>query len=132
MLFSSSILHTLLSELYDECRKKFASKEYTDILNEQQAVVNENSKIQEECFADAIAYAMVFSDMELNYPDDLEQKLLAGKALLLQMMNLQLLAMQNMTVSEESFEIAVSISILCWPSSLPPNTNNNSPSLLYS
>lgn len=102
-------LHTLLSELYDEYRKKFASKEYTDILNEQQAVVNENSKIQEECFADAIAYAMVFSDMELNYPDDLEQKLLAGKALLLQMMNLQLLAMQNMTVSEESFEIAVSI-----------------------
>lgn len=102
-------LQTLLSELYDEYRKKFTSKEYKEILREQFVVVNENSKIREECFADAIAYAMIFSYMEFNYPDDLNQKLLAGKALLLQMMNLQLLAMQNMTVSEESFEIAVSI-----------------------
>lgn len=65
--------------------------------------------IREECFADAIAYAMIFSYVDCSYLNDLEQKLLAGKALFLQMMNLQLLAMQNMTVSDESFEVAISI-----------------------
>lgn len=52
---------------------------------------------------------MIFSYVDCNYLNDLEQKLLAGKALFLQMMNLQLLAMQNMTVSDESFEVAISI-----------------------
>lgn len=43
--------------------------------------------------------------------DDLNRKLLAGKALFLEMMNLQLLAMQHMYVSEESFEAATSIRV---------------------
>lgn len=49
--------------------------------------------IREECFADAIAYAMIFSYVDCSYLNYLEHKLLAGKALFLQMMNLQLLAM---------------------------------------
>lgn len=102
-------IQILLSELYEEYQKKFESKEYIEILQEQVATVNENNEIQEECFADAIAYAMIFSYVDCNYLNDLEQKLLAGKALFLQMMNLQLLAMQNMTVSDESFEVAISI-----------------------
>lgn len=102
-------IQILLSELYEEYQKRFESKEYVEILHEQVTTVNENNEIQEECFADAIAYAMIFSYVDCNYLNDLEQKLLAGKALFLQMMNLQLLAMQKMTVSDESFEVSVSI-----------------------
>ena len=45
--------------------------------------------------------------MEFN--NEINKKLLAGQALFLEIMNLQLLAMQHMTVSEESFESSVSI-----------------------
>lgn len=51
-------IQILLSKLYEEYRKKFESKEYIEILHEQTTTVNE---IREECFADAIAYAMIFS-----------------------------------------------------------------------
>lgn len=101
----------LLSELYAEYEEKFQSKEYTEIIHKQSALVNENSGIWEECFADAVAYAMTFAYVQDIHPDDPTQKLLAGQALFLEMMNLQLLAMQHMAVSEESFEAATSIRI---------------------
>lgn len=101
----------LLCDLYEEYRKKFQSEEYVELIYEQRHLVNENNGILEECFADAIAYAMTFSYVALNYSDDLNRKLLAGMALFLEMMNLQLLAMQHMYVSEESFEAATSIRV---------------------
>jgi len=104
-------IRMLLSELYAEYEKKFQSKEYTEIIHEQSTFIKENSGIWEECFADAVAYAMTFAYVQYSYPDDLTRKLLAGQALLLEMMNLQLLAMQHMAVSEESFEAATSIRI---------------------
>lgn len=104
-------IRLLLSELYAEYEKKFQSTEYTEITREQSTLIKENSGIWEECFADAVAYAMTFAYVQYNYPDDFSQKLLAGQALLLEMMNLQLLAMQHMAVSEESFELATSIRI---------------------
>lgn len=102
-------IRLLLSELYAEYEKTFQSEEYVEIVHEQSVLVNENSGIWEECFADAVAYAMTFAHVQNSYPDDLSQKILAGQALFLEMMNLQILAMQHMTVSEESFEAATSI-----------------------
>jgi hypothetical protein len=67
--------------------------------------------ILEECFADAVAYAMTFAYVVLSYSNDINRKLLAGKALFLEMMNLQLLAMQHMYVSKESFEASTSIRV---------------------
>lgn len=99
----------LLSDLYKEYAKIFQSKDYVEIIQEQSSLVNENNGIREECFADAVAYAMTFSYVDLSYSGDLDKRLLAGKALFLEMMNLQLLAMQHMYVSEESFEAATSI-----------------------
>ncbi len=101
----------LLCDLYEEYGEKFQSEEYIELIHEQRYLVNENNGILEECFADAVAYAMTFSYVALKYSDDLKQKLLAGKALFLEMMNLQLLAMQHMYVSEESFEAATSIRV---------------------
>lgn len=111
----SSLLNdikSLLSELYREYENKFSEKEYFQTLKEQGDIVRENnSSIHEECFADAIAYAMVFSYVESEYPYNNNIRILAGQALLIEMLNLQLLAMQHMTTSEESFESSTSIRI---------------------
>lgn len=101
----------ILCDLYETFGKKFQTKEYTQIIHEQKQLVNENAEILEECFADAIAYAMTFSYVDSCYSHDLNQKLLAGKALFLEMMNLQLLAMQHMHVSEKSSEAGTSIRV---------------------
>ena len=103
-------IKALLCELYREYENKFSTKEYFQILKEQGDIVRENnSSIHEECFADAIAYAMVFSYVESEYPNNNNMRILAGQALLIEMLNLQLLAMQHMTTSEESFESSTSI-----------------------
>lgn len=69
-------IQILLSKLYEENRKKFESNEYIEILHEQTTTVNE---IREECFADAIAYAMIFSYVDCSYLNDLEQNFLWGR-----------------------------------------------------
>ena len=103
-------IKSLLSELYREYENKFRTEEYFQTLKEQGDIVRENnSSIHEECFADAIAYAMVFSYVESEYPNNNNIRILAGQALLIEMLNLQLLAMQHMTTSEESFESSTSI-----------------------
>lgn len=100
----------LLCELYLEYEKKFQDKEYFTILKEQGDIIRgNNNSIHEECFADAIAYAMVFSYVESQYPNDINIKVLAGQALFIELLNLQLLAMQHMTTSEVSFESSTSI-----------------------
>ena len=104
-------IKVILCDLYEEYKKKFKSKEYVELIREQRYLVNENNEILEECFADAIAYALTFSYVSENYPNSLNRKLLAGKALFLEMMNLQLLAMQHMYVTEKSFEASTSIRI---------------------
>ena len=103
-------IKSLLSELYREYENKFRTEEYFQTLKEQGDIVRENnSSIHEECFADAIAYAMVFSYVESEYPNNNNIWILAGQALLIERLNLQLLAMQHMTTSEESFESSTSI-----------------------
>lgn len=101
----------ILCEIYEEYEKKFQSEEYLKIIQEQRCLVNGNNVILEECFADAVAYAMTFAYVVLSYSNDINRKLLAGKALFLEMMNLQLLAMQHMYVSKESFEASTSIRV---------------------
>lgn len=102
-------LQNILFELYSEYEKKFKDKDYVDLAYEQKSIINEKNGILEECFADAISYAMIFSYIQNEYNNKINKKLLAGQALFLEIMNLQLLAMQRMTVSEESFESSVSI-----------------------
>lgn len=103
-------IKSLLCELYREYENKFRAKEYFQTIKEQGYIVRENnSSIHEECFADAIAYAMVFSYVESEYPKNNYIKVLAGQALLIEMLNLQLLAMQHTATSEESFESSTSI-----------------------
>lgn len=52
---------------------------------------------------------LIYNYIQVEFNNEINKKLLAGQALLLEIMNLQLLAMQHMTVSEESFESSVSI-----------------------
>lgn len=99
----------LLSEIYAAYEHTFQNQDYVELIREQKSIVSKNSTILEECFADAIAYAITFSYVQSRYPGNQEQMLLAGQALFLEMMHLQLLAMQHMTTSEESFESATSI-----------------------
>lgn len=99
----------LLSELYVAYEQIFRNQDYVGLIQEQKSIVMENSIILEECFADAIAYAMIFSYVQSSYPGDHEKMLLAGKSLLLEMLHLQLLAMQHMATAEESFESSISI-----------------------
>lgn len=102
-------IQNILCELYATYEKKFNDKDYVILIKEQKSIINENSGVLEECFADAIAYAIVFNYIQVEYNNEINKKLLAGRALFLEIMNLQLLAMQHMTVSEESFESSVSI-----------------------
>lgn len=53
--------------------------------------------------------AIIYNYIQVEFNNEINKKLLAGQALFLEIMNLQLLAMQHMTVSEESFESSVSI-----------------------
>lgn len=99
----------LLSEIYTAYEHTFQSQDYIELVHEQKSIVSKNSTILEECFADAIAYAITFSYVQSHHPGNQEKMLLAGQALFLEMMHLQLLAMQHMTTSEESFESATSI-----------------------
>lgn len=102
-------IRIILCELYEEYESKFKSEEYVELIREQKCLVNENNEIFQECFADAIAYAIIFSYIDKIYSGDFNRRLLTGKALFLEMMNLQLLAMQHMYVSKESFEASTSI-----------------------
>lgn len=102
-------IRIILCELYEEYESKFKSEEYVELIREQKCLVNENNEIFQECFADAIAYAIIFSYIDKICSGDFNRRLLAGKALFLEMMNLQLLAMQHMYVSKESFEASTSI-----------------------
>ncbi len=102
----------LLCELYRKYEDKFRAKEYFQILKEHSNIIGGNSSgIHEECFADAIAYAMVFSYINTEYPDSNNMRILAGQALFIELLNLQLLAMQHMMTSKESFEASTSIRI---------------------
>lgn len=102
-------IQSILCELYVEYEKIFNDKDYAILIKEQKSIINENSGILEECFADAIAYALIFKYIQVEYNNETNKKLLAGQALLLKIMNLQLLAMQHMTVVEKSFESSVFI-----------------------
>lgn len=100
----------ILCEVYDDYQKNFHNRDYVQLINEQRNIVDdEKSSIHEECFADAISYAIVFNYIQTEYDDAADYRLKAAQALLLGMMNLQLLAMQQMCVVEESFESSVSI-----------------------
>lgn len=99
----------LLSELYEAYEKLFDKQEYVELIREQKELVLKNDGILEECFADAVAYAIAFTYVQIKYPNNKERMLLAGQSLFLEMMNLQLLAMQHMAVAEESFESSTSV-----------------------
>lgn len=102
-------IRELLSEVYETYEEAFQEQEYIELIHEQKGLILENDTISEECFADAIAYAMVFRYVQDKYPNDQNRLLLAGQALFLEMMNLQLLAMQHMAMAEESFETSTSV-----------------------
>ena len=89
----------LLSELYEAYEKTFQEQEYVELIHEQKKLVLGNDCLLEECFADAIAYAITFTYVKMEYPNDQGHLFLAGQALFLEMMNLQLLAMQHMAVA---------------------------------
>lgn len=101
----------ILCEVYGQYAEMYQDKDYVSIIEEQSNIIQEGEGIVEECFADAVAYAFIFAFVAGEYPDDTDQKLLAGQALFLVMMNLQLLAMHHMTVSEDTFENSTSIRI---------------------
>lgn len=101
----------ILCEVYAEYTKMYHDKEYIHIIEEQNDIIQKCDGIVEECFADAVAYAFIFAFVAEEYPSNMNQKLLAGQALFIVMMNLQLLAMHHMTVSEETFENSTSIRI---------------------
>jgi len=104
-------IKAILYDAFDQYGKIYKDKDYIALIQEQYKIADEKQEIIEECFSDALAYAMVFDHIDKEYPNNKSKKLFAGQALFLEMMNLQLLAMQHMSVSEQSFESAASIRI---------------------
>ena len=102
-------IQLMLAEIYTAYEQLFQSQDYVELIHEQKNILSENNTIHEECFADAIAYAITFFHVQFQYPGDSEKMLMTGQALFLEMMHLQLLAMQHMTTSDESFESSISI-----------------------
>lgn len=99
----------MLDDIYDYYKIRFKDKEYNVLIAEQEDVIQNKSRIIDECLADALSYAIIFAIVDEEYPNDSGKKIQATQAIFLELMNLQLLAMHHMTVSEESFENSTSI-----------------------
>lgn len=105
----------MVYDIFRQYQIQFAGTEYFDLIQEVAASINE--KIIEECTADAVAISSVLQYIEHFDDEDLAQmgfgdrdvRSAALEAMLILFMNLQILAMQKMTVSSESFEIQSSI-----------------------
>lgn len=105
----------MVYDIFRQYQIQFAGTEYFDLIQEAAASINE--KIIEECTADAVAISSVLQYIEHFDDEDLAQmgfgdrdvRSVALEAMLILFMNLQILAMQKMTVSSESFEIQSSI-----------------------
>ena len=105
----------MVYDIFRQYQTQFAGKDYFELIQEASASIND--KIIEECAADAIAISAVLQYIESFDDEDLAQmgfgnrdlQSAALEAMLILFMNLQILAMQKMTVSPESFEIQSSI-----------------------
>ena len=105
----------MVFDIFRQYRIQFIGKEYFELIQEAADSINE--KIIEECTADAIAISAVLQYIEHFDDEDLAQmgfdskdpQSVALEATLILFMNLQILAMQKMTVSPKSFEIQSSI-----------------------
>lgn len=101
----------MLNSIYEQYSHAFKNEDYSFFIEEQSEIIHDKEGIIEECIADAIAFAYIFAYISEEFSDEPEIKLLTAQSLFLQMMNLQLLAMHHMTVSEETFENSTSIRI---------------------
>lgn len=107
----------ILQDIYAAYEKQFQDKDYHKLIMEQKELLK--GSIVEECTADAIALAAVFAlidrmtDAELESLgfDDEDSQLVALRAILIVMLNIQILAMARMTMSLDSYENEVSIRI---------------------
>lgn len=107
----------ILQDIYAAYEKQFQDKDYHKLIMEQKELLK--GSIVEECTADAIALAAVFAlidrmtDAELESLgfDDEDSQLVALRAILIVMLNIQILAMARMTISLDSYENEVSIRI---------------------
>ena len=105
----------MVYDIFMQYRIQFTDTEYFELILEASDSINE--KIIEECTADAIAISTVLQFIEHFENENLDQmgfgnrdpKAVALEAMLILFMNLQILAMQKMTVSPESFELQSSI-----------------------
>lgn len=101
----------LLIEIYEDYKTRFNDREYNVLIEEQKRIVYEDTRIIEECFADAIAYSYIVSYINAEHKT-VEARLMAVKALFIMMMSLQILSMSNLTFADESFENSVSIRLV--------------------
>ena len=99
----------ILEEVYASYKNQFREREYKALITEQEGVIQSQNRIIEECVADALSYAVIFAIVAEEYPNDTGKKMQAIQAVFLELMNLQLLAMHHMTVSDDSFENSTSI-----------------------
>ena len=108
--FIDEVLQSL-EDIYLQFSHKLRIPEYSLIINEQVKIIRGGNEIVEECIADAIAIAFIFSNISKKYPNNDKVKIRVMQALFVEMMTLQLLAIHHMTVCERSFENEVSIRI---------------------
>lgn len=107
----------ILQDIYAAYEKQFQDKDYHQLIMEQKELLK--GSIVEECTADAIALAAVFAlidrmtdtELELLGFDDEDPQLVALRAILIVMLNIQILAMVRMTTSLDSYENEVSIRV---------------------
>lgn len=102
-------IKVILQEIYSAYSQSYTHPDYQSLIQEQKSIIDRETGIVEECVADAVAYAFIFSYVAEEYHSIPSRKLLAAQALFLEMMNLQMLAMHHMTISDESFENMTSI-----------------------
>lgn len=101
--FSDEVL-TTLKNIYKNFSFSVYDNDYIAFVHDQTNIINSNTGIVEECVADAIAIAYVFTVLSKKYPNNQSKKLQCAQSLLLAMMNLQILAINHMTLSQIGFE----------------------------
>ncbi len=104
--------YDILDLVYEQYLSVLQPPGYLEIIKKQNDLIHQNnSNIIEECFADALSYTTIFLYLSSKYKDNIQAKLDTIQAILLVLLNVQMLAIQHANFFESSYEDEISIRI---------------------
>lgn len=104
--------YDILNLVYKQYLSDLQPPGHLEVIKKQNDIIHQNnSNIIEECFADALSYTTIFSYLSAKFKDNFQVKLDAVQAILLVLLNVEMLAIQHANFLESSYEHEISIRI---------------------